>query len=357
MVQVHLARRCRPCRCRSPRCPRRSARSSGRRAWPDRAGRRRPRRAARRWRRPTLTGSVASRPSLCSVCSTSMNSSPRPYLKVTRLALTQRGISSTSSCSTLTHSTGPMPAGKSKVSGSLNGGVVNQPRSSLPDHRRVEALLDRGPDRERRREVVAGDGEVGAVAHADLVDLAEQLVGRVPGEHVGQAGLDADADQGQLARLLPLVGHGELLVAELDAGLGVGLVRMRMRQRHRHVEVVSPRPASAARKSGMTNRGSAAFIRTSQRCSASRAAVAASSLASSCTRSVRVPGGRRALRPGQVIVCDDQLSKWPAGSDPGDRGSDSAGSDKEYAHACDPSPGPRDGLHGTSRGLCTIQLN
>jgi hypothetical protein len=29
----------------------------------------------------------------------------------------------------LTHSTGPIPAGKVNVSGSLNGGVVNQPRS------------------------------------------------------------------------------------------------------------------------------------------------------------------------------------------------------------------------------------
>ena len=58
-----------------------------------------------------------------------MNSSPRPYLKVTRRASTQRGISSTSSCSTFTHSTGPMPSGKSNTSGSLNGAVVNQPRS------------------------------------------------------------------------------------------------------------------------------------------------------------------------------------------------------------------------------------
>ena len=58
-----------------------------------------------------------------------MNSLPRPYLNVTRLASTQRGISRTSSCSTLTHSTGPMPSGKSKTSGSLNGAVVYQPRS------------------------------------------------------------------------------------------------------------------------------------------------------------------------------------------------------------------------------------
>src|ERR1700754_1598088 len=59
-----------------------------------------------------------------------MNSAPNPYLNVARLHLTQRGISSTSSCSTLTHSTGPMPSGKSKTSASLNGSVVNQPRSA-----------------------------------------------------------------------------------------------------------------------------------------------------------------------------------------------------------------------------------
>ena len=59
-----------------------------------------------------------------------MNSSPRPYLNVARRQSTQRGISSTSSCSTLTHSTGPMPSGKSKTSGSENGGVVNQPGPS-----------------------------------------------------------------------------------------------------------------------------------------------------------------------------------------------------------------------------------
>ncbi len=59
-----------------------------------------------------------------------MNSSPRPYLNVARRAFTQRGMRRTSSCSTFTHSTGPIPPGKSKTSGSLNGAVVNQPRSA-----------------------------------------------------------------------------------------------------------------------------------------------------------------------------------------------------------------------------------
>ena len=58
-----------------------------------------------------------------------MNSSPRPYLNVTRLQSIHRGTRSTSSCSTLITSTGPMPSGKSNTSASENGSVVNQPRS------------------------------------------------------------------------------------------------------------------------------------------------------------------------------------------------------------------------------------
>ena len=68
--------------------------------------------------------------------------------------------------------------------------------------------------------------------------VGEQVVGGVAGEHVGQARLDADAEQGQPARPLPLPRHGELLVAELDADLGVGLVGVPLGQAHRHVEVV-----------------------------------------------------------------------------------------------------------------------
>ena len=41
-----------------------------------------------------------------------MISSPRPYLKVTFFASTQRGMRSTSSCSTWTHSTGSDAAGE-----------------------------------------------------------------------------------------------------------------------------------------------------------------------------------------------------------------------------------------------------
>ena len=59
-----------------------------------------------------------------------INCAPRPYLKLTFLASIFCGIKTTSSCSTFTHSTGPIPSGKSKISSSENGSVVYQPRPS-----------------------------------------------------------------------------------------------------------------------------------------------------------------------------------------------------------------------------------
>ena len=108
---------------------------------------------------------------------------------------------------------------------------------ALPDQRRVQALLDRRPDREGRREVIALDDQVGAVAHADFLDAREQLVGGVASEDVGQAGLDADPDERQQAGRLPLLVARQLDVAEHLARQLVGSLRMPMRQRHRHVEV------------------------------------------------------------------------------------------------------------------------
>ena len=174
---------------------------------------------------------------MCSVFSTSMNSSPSPYLNVTRLQSTQRGTSRTSSCSTLTHSTGPIPSGKSNTSGSENGAVVNQPRSRSQitgglRHSSIVVQIENVG-----REVVALDDEVRAVADPDLVDLREQLVGGVAGEDVGGAGLDPDPDEREQALVLPGRGALELVVAELDAGLLVRLRRMRLGQRHRHVEI------------------------------------------------------------------------------------------------------------------------
>ncbi len=109
----------------------------------------------------------------------------------------------------------------------------------LVDDRRVEALLDRRPDRERRCEVVAVDDEVGAVTDADLVDLAEQFVGGVAGRDVGEPGLDTHADERHQAAVLPRRVFGELTVAEPDPGLRERVGRVRHRQVHRHVDVVA----------------------------------------------------------------------------------------------------------------------
>jgi hypothetical protein len=131
-----------------------------------------------------------------------------------------------------------MPSGKSNTSG-LAEGFGDEPAAvGLPDHRWVEAFLDGGPDGERRREVVTVDGEVRSVAGAEFVDVGEKVIGGVPGEDVGQAGLHPDADERQPARRLPLLLDCELLVAEFHAREFVGLVRVPVREAHRHVEIV-----------------------------------------------------------------------------------------------------------------------
>jgi len=98
----------------------------------------------------------------------------------------------------------------------------------LPDQRRVQAFLDRRPDGEGRCEVVALDDEVGAVAHGDLVDLGEEVVGRVAGEDVGEPRLDADAGQSEQPAFAPALVLVELLLSQQDVRVGQG---------HRHVEV------------------------------------------------------------------------------------------------------------------------
>ena len=131
-----------------------------------------------------------------------------------------------------------MPSGKGKTSGSLNGAVVNQPRLALVHDRRVETLLDRRPDRERRGEVVAVDDEVGTVAHADLVDPREEVVAGVAGHDVGESGLDAHPDEGQLAALLPVGEAASCSSPSITPTSLNGRSRVRHRQVHRHVEVV-----------------------------------------------------------------------------------------------------------------------
>ena len=113
----------------------------------------------------------------------------------------------------------------------------------LEDQRRVQALLDRGPDAEGWREdLVAGvvvHDQVGTVARAELLDLPKQVVRGVAGEDIREPRLDAHAHQGKAAGGLPVGGLRELVVAEHDPGLAVGVRGVRFGQAHGHVEVVT----------------------------------------------------------------------------------------------------------------------
>ncbi len=110
----------------------------------------------------------------------------------------------------------------------------------LPDQRRVQALLDRRPDGEGRREVVTLDDEVGAVAHPHLVDLVEQVVCCIAGKNIGEARLDADSGQREEPALLPALVQVELVLPEQHVGA---------RERHRHVEI-----RAAVLEGGVENR-------------------------------------------------------------------------------------------------------
>ena len=63
------------------------------------------------------------------------------------------------------------------------------------------------------------------------------MVGRIPGGHVGEAGLDAAPDERELPSLLPLGSNGELVVAEHLSDALVRLLGVGLGKRHRHVDV------------------------------------------------------------------------------------------------------------------------
>jgi hypothetical protein len=207
----------------------------------------------------------------------------------------------------------------------------------LPDHRRVEALLDRGPDREPGREVVALHDQVGAVAYAGLVDLAEQVVLRVAGEHVGEPGLHAHAHEREPPGGLPGARLGELLVAQLHARELVRPLGMRVGQRHRHVHVVDP-----GRMAGVEDGHHEPGI---DRVEDVRDPVLADERdhrvhvrgVHAGAREPRVAGdlGHRVLHAGRVIVGDDHvLEEAAAGGDGNHRRADAAGADDEDPHCC-----------------------
>jgi len=135
---------------------------------------------------------------------------------------------------------------------------------AFPHERGIQALLDRRPDRERRRELVARDLEVAAVAHADLVDLGKEMVGGVAREDIREPRLDTDADEREQAAFLPGRRRRELLLAEHSPDqfvgpLGCGLESVIAMSRY-----VQPQANAAAKIDGL-NRGSHALTTASMR--------------------------------------------------------------------------------------------
>jgi hypothetical protein len=99
-------------------------------------------------------------------------------------------------------------------SGSENGGKVKKASLLLPHQRGVEALLDRRPDGEHRRERNALDPQVAARPDVDVVDLVEQVLGRVRDEHLHETRTDADSEECEPVALAPRGIHRELLVTQ-----------------------------------------------------------------------------------------------------------------------------------------------
>ena len=201
---------------------------------------------------------------------------------------------------------------------------------ALPDHRRVEALLDRRPDRERGREVVAVDDEVGAVADADRVDLGEELVGGVAGEDVREPRLDADADEREPAGLLPAPASANWASPSFSPGRGV-------RERHRQVEVGAA-GLERAWKIGGLKRGSTAFRIASARSARASSAIAAESEASTAAAAKRgSPYGRPRAGRRVDVGEHDPLEEVAPLRHRRDRRADSARSDDENAHGRGPT--------------------
>jgi len=88
------------------------------------------------------------------------------------------------------------------------------------------------------------------VAHADLVELREELVGRIARKGVGEARLDSNADEGEQPTVSPFLVADELPVAELHSGQLVRSLRMRLREVHRQIQVGTAGPERQRRSAG-----------------------------------------------------------------------------------------------------------
>ena len=112
----------------------------------------------------------------------------------------------------------------------------------LPNHGRIEALLNRGPDAKARRKnlvaVVVHDDEVRPIACTEFVNAAEQVVDGIAGKNVRQTGLNAHAHERQASGVFPLTVGRKLRIAQLDVSFLVWCRGVGLGERHGHIEVI-----------------------------------------------------------------------------------------------------------------------
>ena len=174
-----------------------------------------------------MTGSVESRPSLCSVRSTSMNSCAEPVLERDALALHPAGdqhdllvldVDALDLADALGEgrtSRAPRTARscRSRARAPRSAAGSGTPRSSSRSRTSARSHSPRRRGRRRRA--------------PPLRDAREQLLGGVAREHVGQARLHADPHEREQAGLLPLpralrAGGRRASARQLVRALGMG---------------------------------------------------------------------------------------------------------------------------------------
>ena len=214
------------------------------------------------------------------------------------------------------------------------------PAVTLVHDRRVEALLDGGPDAERGGERHAIDHEVGAVAHSHFVDTREQVIGGIAGDDITEPGLDAHANDRELATFGPFVRHGELGVAEHHTGALVGMCGMRSRHVHGHVEVMAPCGVGGVEDGWVEARvarvhhhvGSGCGDELDEICGAARI-----DLSRPHTLAAGVPCGGRSSG-GIDVGHHDLVEDRPPRRNGGDRRSDAACTHHQYPHVATVAP-------------------
>ena len=171
----------------------------------------------------------------------------------------------------------------------------------LPHDRRVEALLDRGPHRERRREDSLPSSSVTTRLAPSRVPSSSISLNRWSAAYLANTSESPGSTPIPTSASRPADSHSSATANCSSPSLTpvclVRRLRVRLRQGHRHVEVVGARRRTRRRRSACRRRGSTAFITWVMPCSRHSAATDSADDASTCAATNRSSVGRGLLRP------------------------------------------------------------